>query len=170
MEKRADDRELGEGMTARRPGAPERSNGQESPRGMSPRPVKRNGRHWSSRLLHFVGEITSHSAAGLVVAALVAAWVVFGVASAFPGWWDNVLFVASSTITLFMVFAIQHTQARQQAATQRKLDELLRAVPRADDRLIAVEEAPDGELEALAGLNLEDRERALESAKEQGIR
>ncbi len=136
---------------------------------MAPRPAKRSGRHWSSRLLHFVGEITAHSAAGLVVAALVAAWIVFGVASAFPGWWDNVLFVASSTITLFMVFAIQHTQARQQAATQRKLDELLRAIPRADERLIAVEEAPDGELEALAGLNLEDRERALESAAEQGI-
>ncbi len=59
-----------------------------------------------------------------------------------------------------MVFAIQHTQARQQSATQRKLDELLRAMPNADDRLIAVEEAPDAELEALADRNLADREAA----------
>jgi len=59
-----------------------------------------------------------------------------------------------------MVFAIQHTQARQQSATQRKLDELLRAQPLADNRIIAVEEAPDAELEALADLNLADREQA----------
>jgi low affinity Fe/Cu permease len=169
MEEPAENSVPGDGATARLRSQTGRTNGQESPRGLAPKPVQRTGRHWSSRLLHFVGEITSHSATGLVVAALVAAWVVFGIASAFPGWWDNVLFVASSTITLFMVFAIQHTQARQQAATQRKLDELLRAIPRADERLIAVEEAPDGELEALAGLNLEDRERALESAAEQGI-
>ena len=57
-----------------------------------------------------------------------------------------------------MVFAIQHTQARQQSATQRKLDELLRALPSADNTLISVEEAPDHELEARATLNLSDRE------------
>jgi len=55
-----------------------------------------------------------------------------------------------------MVFAIQHTQARQESATQRKLDELLRALPAADNRLIAVEQGPDAELEALI-----DRDRAL---------
>ncbi len=59
-----------------------------------------------------------------------------------------------------MVFAIQHTQARQQSGTQRKLDELLRAQPLADNRIIAVEEAPDAELEALADLNMADREQA----------
>jgi hypothetical protein len=32
-----------------------------------------------------------------------------------------------------MVFVIQHTQARHQAATQRKLDEIVRALPEADN-------------------------------------
>lgn len=68
--------------------------------------------------------------------------------------------LVSSSVTLVMVFAIQHTQTRQQSATQRKLDELLRALPAADRRLIAVEEAPDAELEALAELNLADRDQA----------
>ena len=77
----------------------------------------------------------------------------------FPDWWATVLEVVSSSITLVMVFTIQHTQARQQAASQRKLDELLRAMPTADDRLIAVEEAPDAELAALADRNLAHRER-----------
>ncbi len=118
-------------------------------------------RRWSSRLLHRVGEATSHSGAGLAVAAGVVVWLVVGAVVGFAAWWIDVLEIASSAITLVMVFAIQHTQARQQSATQRKLDELLRAMPTADDRLIAVEEAPDGELEALADLNLADREEAV---------
>ena len=40
-----------------------------------------------------------------------------------------------------MVFVIQHTQARAQEATQRKLDEILRASPEADNSLITLEEA-----------------------------
>ena len=44
---------------------------------------------------------------------------------------------------------------------QRKLDEILRAVPAADDRLISAEMAPDGELKALAALNLADRSRVV---------
>ena len=76
----------------------------------------------------------------------------------FPDWWETVLYVSGSSVTLVMVFAIQHTQARQQSATQRKLDELLRAQPSADNTLISVEEAPDQELEARATLNLSDRQ------------
>ncbi len=53
-----------------------------------------------------------------------------------------------------------NTQARQQSATQRKLDELLRALPAADNRLIATEGAPDDELKALAELNDRDRDHA----------
>lgn len=105
---------------------------------------------------------TAHSTAGLVAAGLILAWVVFGCVIEFPGWWDNALFIVSSTVTLILVFAIQHTQARQQTATQRKLDELLRALPRADNRLIAVEEAPDQELAALVEEDLETRNAAID--------
>lgn len=114
-------------------------------------------------MLHGLNEATAHSTTGLVAAAVILGWVVYGVLAGFPSWWDNVLYIASSTITLLMVFAIQHTQARQQSALQRKLDEVLRALPRADDRLIAVEEAPDGELEALATQDIADREQAVDA-------
>ncbi len=94
------------------------------------------------------------------MATVVLAWGVVGAITDFPDWWQTWLYAVSASIPLVMVFAIQHTQARQQSATQRKLDELLRAMPTADNRLIAVEEAPDEELEALADLNLADRECA----------
>ncbi len=65
-----------------------------------------------------------------------------------------------------MVFAIQHTQSRQQMATQRKLDELLRSLPAADDQLIAAETADDHELHALRELNTGDRQRARQDTRE----
>ncbi len=46
-----------------------------------------------------------------------------------------------SALTLIMVFAIHHTQGREQAATQRKLDELIRAAPGANESLMMLEEA-----------------------------
>ena len=56
-----------------------------------------------------------------------------------------------------MLFAVQHTQRREQVVTQRKLDELLRAQPEADDLLIAAESAGDDELEGLVDMRADDR-------------
>jgi low affinity Fe/Cu permease len=119
-------------------------------------------RHWSSRALHRLGETSAHAGAGLAAALAVVVWFGVGALAGFPDWWETVLYASSSSVTLVMVFAIQHTQTRQQSATQRKLDELLRAEPGADDSVIAVEEAPDHELQARADLNLADRRSAGE--------
>ena len=118
-------------------------------------------RQWSSRALHRLGEASAHAAAGLAAALAVFVWLAVGALAGFPDWWEKVLYATSSSVTVVMVFAIQHTQTRQQSATQRKLDELLRAQPTADDSLIAVEEAPDDELQARADLNLADRREVV---------
>lgn len=62
-----------------------------------------------------------------------------------------------------MVFVIQHTQQRQIAALQRKLDELIRSSEAADSTVIAVEEAPDDDLERLSQAHVAERERAQRS-------
>lgn len=120
-------------------------------------------RTWTSRALHRVGEWTAHAWAGLVATSAVLTWVGVGLVVGFPPWWQAVLYSVSSSVTLIMVFALQHTQTRQQSATQRKLDELLHAQPQADEGLIAVEEAPDQELEALVDKNLNERKHAVKS-------
>ncbi|HSP76345.1 MAG TPA: low affinity iron permease family protein [Cryobacterium sp.] len=126
-----------------------------------PQDPERKEHRGSSRLLHQVGEATSLATVGLAVALLTALWVAVGFLVAFPSWWNNVLYSVTSSITLVMVFVIQHTQARQQAATQRKLDEMVRALPTANNRLIAVEEAAsDVELDHLADTNLDYRKQA----------
>ncbi|MDQ1424287.1 MAG: hypothetical protein QOD72_1785 [Acidimicrobiaceae bacterium] len=119
-------------------------------------------RHWTSRALHRVGEMTGHSGAGIAAATVVGIWAVVGVVYGFPRWWQITLYTTTASVTFVMVFVIQHTHERQTFATQRKLDELIRSSTRADDTLIAVEEADDGHLQALADLNLADRERAAE--------
>lgn len=129
-----------------------------SPPGLQGHGQSWNQRHWSSRTLHRLGEATAHATAGFIAALAVVLWAGVGLAAGFPDWWETVLYSTTSVVTLVMVFAIQHTQSRQQSATQRKLDELLRSHPDADNEVIAVEEAPDDELAARARLNHADRD------------
>ena len=89
----------------------------------------------------------------MTVACTLAGWAVLGIATGFPSWWQITLYSTTSAVTVVMVFAIQHTQHRQQLVTQRKLDELLRSQPEADDRMIAAETATDAELDDLMDAN-----------------
>ncbi|HEV8275143.1 MAG TPA: low affinity iron permease family protein [Streptosporangiaceae bacterium] len=61
-----------------------------------------------------------------------------------------------------MVFVIQHTQARHQRATQRKLDEILLAMPSTDNSLLTLEHASDEELRAAGHQHREIRQAALD--------
>ena len=97
----------------------------------------------------------------MTVAACILAWTITGAATRFPAWWQIILYSVGSTVTLIMVFVIQHTQARQISSIQRKLYELLRSSS-ASNQLIAVEEAPDQLLRSLGETNLEDRLQALQ--------
>ena len=79
----------------------------------------------------------------------VIAFMTLLVVMRFSSTWESTFSMAASAVTLVMVFVIQHTQSRQQIATQLKLDELIRSAPRADDLLIHVESADDEELLAM---------------------
>jgi low affinity Fe/Cu permease len=103
----------------------------------------------SSNLLHRLGHWSSRAAAGVTVAGMLLVWFVVGVVTQFPSWWQIALYSTTSAVTVVMVFAIQHTQHREQLVTQRKLDELVHALPGADDRMIAAESATDAELDDL---------------------
>ena len=66
------------------------------------------------------------------------------------------------SLTLTMVFVIQHTQARHQRATQRKLDEILLTMPGTDNALVTLEHASGDELHAIGHQHLSVRQAALD--------
>jgi low affinity Fe/Cu permease len=85
-----------------------------------------------------------------------------------PGPLGTVFQTVVATLTLVMVFVIQHTQARQQRTTQRKLDEILQAIPGADNSLLTFEHASDDELSAAAGQYRDIRRAALDDPSAHG--
>ena len=114
----------------------------------------------SSRALHRLSETGAHVLAGSTAALIAVIWVVVGFVIGFPEWWATILYSVGALSTFVMVFVIQHTQARQTVAIQRKLDEIVRSLHNADNSVIAVEEAPDADLHALAKTAFRDRQRA----------
>ncbi len=99
-----------------------------------------------SRLPHVLGEFTARSGTAAVAVSVV---VIFGAVIGVYGIrsiWEGIFSTIVSSVVLVMLFVIQHTQNRHQVAIQLKLDELIRSSPRADDFLVHIESAEDGEL------------------------
>ena len=108
--------------------------------------MKQRQRPAASRFLHRIDDVTSAASASIVVAAFVVGFLSALVFFDLGSTWANGFMVVAAAITLVMVFVIQHTQSRRQVATQLKLDELIRAAPKADDHLVHIEVGSDHEL------------------------
>jgi low affinity Fe/Cu permease len=89
-------------------------------------------------------------------------WIIVSVAAGFPARWETIFQSLVAALTLTMVFVIQHTQARHQRATQRKLDEILLAMPDTDNSLLRLEHASDDELRAAGDQHREIRQATLD--------
>jgi low affinity Fe/Cu permease len=120
------------------------------------------GRSKGSRLLWGVDRWTGNPLTAVSVLAAGLAWVFLSVAFGFPSLWERIFQTLVAAVTVVMVFVIQHTQARHQAATQRKLDEILRVLPDANNALLALEHASDQELRATRHEHEQIRRSALE--------
>ena len=62
------------------------------------------------------------------------AWVLVSVVIGFPSRLETIFQTLVAALTLALVFVIQHTLAREQVVVERKLDEVLKALPKADRR------------------------------------
>jgi low affinity Fe/Cu permease len=99
-----------------------------------------------SRGLRHLGGMAAGPRTAAVVAAAVTLWLILYALRGFPQWMAIGLQTAAAALTLVMVFVIQHTQRRTEAAIQLKLDALIRASD-ADDALAEIEQADGDELE-----------------------
>jgi len=84
---------------------------------------------------------------GAVLVILV--WLVTGPTFHFSDTWQLIINTATTVVTFLMVFLIQNTQNRDAKAMHLKLDELIRAMKGARNKLVDLEELSDEELSAL---------------------
>jgi len=114
-----------------------------------------------SRLLHRLDRVSSQPRVAWTLLTADLLWLLYSIAFGFPARWETIFQTVVAAITLALVFVIQHTQAREQLVTQRKLDEILQALPRADNALIGLEEASDSQLATIHEQHLDLRADAV---------
>ena len=95
----------------------------------------------------WVSRWTGRPLAFILSVALVVAWAASGPLFDFGDTWQLMINTATTVITFWMVFVLQHTQNKDTKAVQLKLDELVRALTGTDERLIGIEDATDATLE-----------------------
>jgi low affinity Fe/Cu permease len=115
-----------------------------------------------SRWLSRIDRYASRPLASVLVIGAAAVWVAVSVAVGFPARWEIIFQTLVAALTLVMVFVIQHTQARHQRATQRKLDEILLAMPGADNSLLTLEHASDEQLRTAGHQHRQIRQASLD--------
>ena len=93
--------------------------------------------------------LTGHPIAFAAAVFFIAAWAMTGPLFHFGDIWQFTLVSVTSIVTFLMVFLIQNTQNRDAKAMHLKLDELIRAVQGARNRLVDLEKLSDEELKQL---------------------
>ncbi|HEY6957804.1 MAG TPA: low affinity iron permease family protein [Candidatus Limnocylindria bacterium] len=83
----------------------------------------------------------------IVAVFLIFVWLIAGPLFGFSDTWQLVANTITTLITTLMVFLIQNTQNRDSRAIHLKLDELLRATPKARNEFMEAEEEDLDEIE-----------------------
>jgi low affinity Fe/Cu permease len=80
---------------------------------------------------------------------VIAVWLLTGPTFHFSDTWQLIINTATTIITFLMVFLIQNTQNRDAKAVHLKLDEIIRALKGARNKLVDLEDLSDEELKKL---------------------
>lgn len=129
-------------------------------------PGQGDQRPLGSRFLHRLGELSASTMAALLAAVISALFLLIALTAPRATPWLTAFEALAAAVTLVMVFALQHTQARQQIALQRKLDEILRVLPGADAGLVHLESASPAELQQLDDQHVQARSAAVSDRDE----
>lgn len=85
----------------------------------------------------------------LLAIAVVLTWAVTGPLFSYSDTWQLIINTGTTIVTFLMVFLIQNAQNRSDQAVQIKLDELIRAIQGARNKLLDLEEMSDEDLRRL---------------------
>ena len=82
-------------------------------------------------------------------ALVIVVWAALGPIFHYSDTWQLVINTGTTIVTFLMVFLIQNTQNRDARAINLKLNELIRAIDKARDQMIDIENLSDLELDEL---------------------
>jgi len=102
----------------------------------------------------------------VVAIAVIVIWAATGHAFGYSDTWQLIINTGTTIVTFLMVFLIQNTQNRDAKAVHLKLDELIRALGGARNKLVDLEKLSDDELQTLEQ-EFERLRKKAEGAKEQ---
>jgi low affinity Fe/Cu permease len=103
--------------------------------------------HWFSRFAARAANAAGSHWAFIVTGFLIVTWFVSGPFFGFSDTWQLIANTVTTLSTALMVFLIQNTQNRDARAIHLKLDELLRATPKARNEFMDAEEEDLEEIE-----------------------
>ena len=103
--------------------------------------------HYFSNIARKASNALGSAWAFLAACAVVVLWLVSGPIFGFSDAWQLVINTGTTIVTFLMVFLIQHTQNHDSRALHLKLDELIRSIHAARNRLIDLENCTDEELD-----------------------
>lgn len=87
--------------------------------------------------------------ATVIAFVIVIAWLLSGPQLHYDSRWQLVMNTLSSVLTLLMVFILNYAETRDTTAINAKLDTIILALERADNRVVGMEHLPHTEAEAI---------------------
>ena len=98
--------------------------------------------------------------------AIIVIWAATGPTFHYSDTWQLIINTGTTIVTFLMVFLIQNTQNRDAKAVHLKLDELIRALGPARNKLVDLEKLSDDELQSVEKEFEKVRQKAAGAKKE----
>jgi low affinity Fe/Cu permease len=100
----------------------------------------------------FAAAVADHAGRATTFAGALAIILLWAITGPFFGWsdtWQLIINTGTTIVTFLIVFLLQHTQNKDTAAINLKLDEILRCMPtRESDQYVAIDRRPEREIQA----------------------
>jgi low affinity Fe/Cu permease len=101
------------------------------------------------KLARKTSEAVGSPTASIAAVSTIFIWAITGPFFKFSDTWQLVINTGTTIVTFLMVFLIQNSQNRDAKAVQIKLDELIRSIDSAQNKIIDIENSSEQELKEL---------------------
>ncbi|OGE87710.1 MAG: hypothetical protein A3J07_03285 [Candidatus Doudnabacteria bacterium RIFCSPLOWO2_02_FULL_49_13] len=101
------------------------------------------------KIAHKTSEAVGSTSVFIIALIVVLVWAITGPIFDYSQGWQLIINTGTTIVTFLMVFLIQNTENRDTKVIQLKLDELIRAVKSARNKLVDLEDLSDSELAVL---------------------